>query len=278
MAVRRRPEREAPGQHFLRSSRLAAALVRDAEVASGDLVVDVGAGRGVLTRALADAGAHVLALEIDPTLAAQLRCRFEPRAEVTVLEVDACTWGWPNHPFSVVSNLPFSGSGAILARLLHDPRVGLERADLIVQWEFARKHTAVWPATLRGTYWQAWFELTIAGRLSRSAFSPAPDVDAAVLRIRRRPRPHVSPQDHETYWRFIADTFRVQAPLEKELRSQLTPREVRRLSAVLGFAAWARPRDLDARQWAEVFAYARRRSSRRPEHDLDRRAATRRRA
>ena len=278
MAVRRRPAREAPGQHFLRSSRLAAALVRDAGVVPGGLVIDVGAGRGVLTRALADAGGRVIALEVDPVLAAQLRCRFDPRAGVTVLEVDARTWRWPGHQFSVVSNLPFSGSGAILARLLHDPRVGLERADLIVQWEFASKHAAVWPATLRGTYWQAWFELTIAGRLARSAFSPAPDVDAAVLRIRRRPRPHVSPQDHEKYWRFIADAFRVQAPLEKALRYQLTPREVRRLSAVLGFAARARPRDLDARQWAEVFAYARGRSSRRPEHDLDRRAATRRRA
>ena len=241
-------------------------------------MVDVGAGRGVLTRALADAGAQVLALEVDPALAAQLRSCFERRAGVTVLEVDAHTWCWPSHPFCVVSNLPFAGSGAILARLLHDPRVGLERADLIVQWEFARKHAAVWPATLRGTYWQAWFELTIAGRLARSAFSPSPEVDAAVMRIRRRPRAHVSPGDHEAYWQFIAETFRVQAPLEKALRSQLTPREVRRLSAVLGFAPWARPRDLDARQWAEVYAYARARSSRRPEHDFDRRAATRRRA
>ncbi len=241
-------------------------------------MVDVGAGRGILTRALADAGAKVLALEVDPALVAQLRSCFERRAAVTVLQVDARTWRWPDQPFSVVSNLPFSGSGAILAHLLHDPRVGLERADLIVQWEFARKHAAVWPATLRGTYWQAWFELTIAGRLARNAFSPPPDVDAALLGIRRRPRPRVSPDDHETYWRFIADAFRVQAPLEKALRSRLTPREVRRLSAVLGFAPGARPRDLDARQWAEVFAYARRGSSGRPEHDLDRRAATRRRA
>ncbi len=252
--------------------------MRDAEVAPGDLVVDVGAGSGVLARALADAGAQVLALEIDPALAAQLRRCYERRPQVTVLELDARTWHWPDDTFSVVSNLPFSGSGAIIAHLLRDPSVGLERADLIVQWEFARKHAAVWPATLRGTYWQAWFELTVAGRLARSAFSPPPDVNAALLRIRRRSRPRVSPNDHETYWRFIADAFRAQAPLEKALRSQLTPREVRRLSAVLGFAAWARPRDLDARQWAEVFAYTRGRTSDRPEHDLDRRAATRRRA
>ncbi len=241
-------------------------------------MVDVGAGSGVLTRALADAGAQVLALEVDPVLAAQLRARFEPHTGVTVLEVDARTWRWPSRPFSVVSNLPFAGSGAILAHLLRDPGVHLERADLIVQWEFATKHSAVWPATLRGTYWQAWFELTIAGRLSRSAFSPPPDVDAALLRIRRLPQPRIAPEDHERYWRFVSEAFRVQAPLERALRSHLTRREVRRLSAVLGFAPGARPRDLDARQWADVFAYARRRGSGRPEHDFDRRAPTRGRA
>lgn len=256
MAVRRRPARGAPGQHFLRSSRLASALVRDAGVARDDLVVDVGAGHGHLTRALADTRAQVLALEIDPTLVARLHRRFEAFANVTVLEVDARTWPWPERPFSVVSNLPFSGSGQIVGHLLRDPRVRLERADLIVQWEFAKRITAVWPATLRGTYWQARFELTIAGRLGRNAFSPPPDVDAAVLVVRRRPRPRISPEDHEHYWQFVADAFRNQAPLEKALRPRLTPRELRRLSAVLGFAPQARPRDLDARQWSELYLFA----------------------
>ena len=58
MAVRRRPAQGAPGQHFLRSSRLAAELVHAAGVVRGDLVVDVGAGSGILTRALAETGAE----------------------------------------------------------------------------------------------------------------------------------------------------------------------------------------------------------------------------
>lgn len=256
MAVRRRPARGAPGQHFLRSSRLAAELVRDARVAPGEIVVDIGAGTGALTRALVDAHTHIIALEFDPALAAQLRRRFEGQ-DVTVLEVDARSWSWPREPFSVVSNLPFAGSGAILGSLLRDPRIGLRHADVIVQWDLARKHSAVWPATLRGTYWHAWFELTIVARLARTAFSPVPDVDAGVLRIARRPRPLVAPDDHERYWQFIADAFRAQAPVGTALRRQVTPRELRRLASVLGFDASSRPRDLDARQWARLFAFAR---------------------
>lgn len=257
MAVRRRPETGAPGQHFLRSSRLASALVSDAGVAPGDLVVDVGAGTGVLTRALADAGAQVIALELDPALAARLRRRFHG-CSVDVVEVDARGWRWPREPFAVVSNLPFAGSGAILAHLLRDPRIGLRRADVIVQWEFAAKHSAVWPSTLRGTYWNAWFELSIVARLARSVFSPTPGADAAVLRIARRPEPLVALDEHERYWQFLSDAFRARVQLSRALHRRLTPRELRRLAPVLGFDAASRPRDLDARQWARLFAFTRR--------------------
>ena len=116
--------------------------MRDAGVAPGDHVVDIGAGTGVLTAALADAGATVTALEADPALATGLENRFANR--VTVVRTDARLWSWPAEPFSVVSNLPFAGSGEILRGLLRDPQRGLEHAHVIVQWEFAEKHAAVW--------------------------------------------------------------------------------------------------------------------------------------
>lgn len=256
MAVRQRPTRGAPGQHFLRSSRLAADIVGHAGVAPGDLVVDVGAGTGVLTRALLDAGAEVVALELDPVLAAGLRRRFAAR-RLRVVEEDARGWEWPTEPFAVVANLPFSGSREILGRLLGDPRRPLRRAEVIVQWELAAKQAAIWPATLRGTLWRAWFELAIVARLSRSAFSPAPAVDAAVLRVTRRPVPLVAPDEHGHYERLLADAFRANAPLQRSLRGQVSVRELRRLATLLGFDVQARARDLDARQWAGVFGYVR---------------------
>jgi 23S rRNA (adenine-N6)-dimethyltransferase len=256
VAVRQRPSRGAPGQHFLRSSQLAAQLVRDAGAAPGDLVVDVGAGTGVLTRALVDAGARVIALELDAALAAKLRRRFA-RGHVTVVEVDALEWKLPDESFSVVANLPFAGSGAILARLLSDPRRPLRRADVIVEWGFAAKQVAVWPATLKGTYWRTWYDLAVTRRLSRTAFAPAPGVDAAVLRFTRSDRPRVPAQDHARYWEFLRSAFRAQTPISSSLRPRLSPVEVRRLAATLGFSPDARPIDLDAGQWAGVFAFAR---------------------
>jgi 23S rRNA (adenine-N6)-dimethyltransferase len=236
-------------------------LVRDAGISRGDLVVDVGAGTGRLTDALARTGARVIALELDLELAPALQRRFEDNPTVTVLEADALDWDWPEEAFTIVSNLPFAGSGAILARLLRDPRIPLRRADVIVQWEFAEKQATLSPATLKGTYWRAWFELAMTHRLSRSAFMPAPEVDAAVLRITRRRQPLVSPAEHDRYWRFLSGTFRSQTPVARALRSQLSPRELRRLADTHGFSAAAWPRDLDARQWAGIFAFSRARGA-----------------
>jgi len=122
VAVRPRSKRGG-GRHFLRSSKLAAELVRGARVQRGDLVLDLGAGGGVLTSALSRAGARVVPIEIDQQLAHDLRRRFPQTIEGDALRVPL-----PHEEFKVVANLPFDGATAILRRLL-DPRVPLETAE-----------------------------------------------------------------------------------------------------------------------------------------------------
>lgn len=247
MSVRRPARAGAPrGQHYLRSKRLAAELAARACLNEGDLVVDVGAGTGVLTRALVETGARVVALEVDAHLAHALRRRFP---EATVVTVDARHWSWPAEPFAVVANLPFAAAADILRLLLDDPRRPLTCAELVVQWELARKRSAVWPSTLRGVYWGAWYELALARHLAPNAFAPPPSVDAGVLSVRRRERPLVAIGDAHRYSEFVERGFRLAGPL----RRMLPPLELKRLAVALGFSADATARDLDAHQWAALF-------------------------
>jgi 23S rRNA (adenine-N6)-dimethyltransferase len=246
VAVRPRAQR-GRGRHFLRSSKLAAELVRAAGIQRGDLVLDLGAGAGVLTAALAHTGARVVAVEIDARLAADLRRRLPE-----VIEGDARRIRLPNEPFKVVANLPFHGSTAILRRLLH-PRVPLESADVIVEWGLGAKRAALWPSTELSVYWGAWFELSLARRLPRCVFAPPPAVDAGVLRAVRRATPLVPVPAHRPYAAFLARGFR------QGLRAVVPWAALKRLEAELGFDRHASARDLEARQWAALFAHAVRR-------------------
>ena len=242
MAVRPR-HRRGRGQHFLRSSKLAAELVRTAGIRRGDLVVDLGAGTGTLTAALLQRGASVVAVEIDAGLAAGLRRRFP---HVRVVEDDLLRAAFPGRQFKVVANLPFGCATAILRRLL-DPRVLLESADVIVDWHAASKRASVWPGTQLSAYWGAWFELSVVRRLPRCVFAPFSSVDAGVLRAVRRSEPLVPASERGAYEAFLARGYR------HGLRSVATPRQLKRSEAELGIARQARPRDLDAAQWARLW-------------------------
>lgn len=185
----------------------------------------------------------MVAVEIDTALAAALRRRF---TEVRVLEDDLLRVPLPRVPFKVVANLPFEGGTAALRRLL-DPRVPLENADVIVDWGLASKRASVWPGTQLSAYWGAWFELSLVRRLPRCVFAPPPSVDAGMLRIVRRAQPLVPPSDRRAYEAFLACGYR------DGLRSAVTPQRLKRYEAELGFARQARPRDLDAAQWAGLW-------------------------
>ena len=253
MAGRASSQARPRGRHSLRSRAFADELVRDAGVLPGTLVLDLGAGGGVLTRALADAGARVRAVELDAAALRQLETRFGADPRVEVVEGDATRLPFPEEPFTVVANLPFAAGTAILRRLLGDPAVQLRQLDAIVEWGLAEKRTVVWPSTLLACKWGSWYELRLVRRVPRACFAPPPSVDAAVLRATRRSEPLLPPAQAVAYEALLQRAFAAQAPLERVLPRGL----VRRVAHELGFGPHATARDLDARQWARLYAAVR---------------------
>ncbi len=183
------------GQNFLQAD-VATTVVAGASFQPSDLVVEIGAGLGSLTFPLAQWVSQVLAVEVDPVLAARLRRELQRRkiTNVSVVCCDARRYRLPRRPFRALGSLPFGATTALMRHLLDDPRSQLERADLVVQWEVARKRATTPPSTLLSAAWAPWWVFELGRKISPDAFRPVPTVDAAVLRVRRR-EPAVLPTD-----------------------------------------------------------------------------------
>jgi 23S rRNA (adenine-N6)-dimethyltransferase len=185
----RRPQ-AAPnpaGAHFLRDHSLVNYLVRASGAGEGELVLDLGAGHGAITAALAATGARVIAIERDQRLACRLRRRFGGEPRVRVVEADLRRVPLPRRRFLVVANIPFSLTTALLRRLLADPAVPLGGADLIIAWGAARWLAAARPRDAETAWWTARYQVRLVRKVGAASFTPRPAVDAAQLSIRPRP-------------------------------------------------------------------------------------------
>ena len=159
-------------------------LVAAADVQPGELVVDVGAGTGAITRQLLDRGARVIAVELHPGRASELRRRFRDDRCV-VVERDLGDWRPPRQPYQVVANPPFSVLSSLL-RVLTAPRSELTTADLVVPVHVAARWS-------RGAgYADHRYDAMVTARLPARAFAPPATQPTAVLRLRARRR-HRSP-------------------------------------------------------------------------------------
>lgn len=152
--------RRSLGQNFLARPSVVTRFLASAELGPDDHVVEIGAGSGALTLALARSGVRVTAVERDPVWAADLRRRVQGAGlsgRVRVIRADLRSWALPEPPYRVVSSVPFGLTTALLRRLLDEPDRGPERADLIVQREVALKRAQVPPTSLLSARWAPWW-------------------------------------------------------------------------------------------------------------------------
>ena len=165
------------GYHELCGSH-ARALVHHAGIQPADLVVDLGAGTGAITRQLLKAGAQVIAVELHAGRAAELRRRLQGQ-HCRVIQADICEFSLPDRPFRVVANPPFAVLATMLRRLT-GPRSRMTRADLVVPSHVAGRWTrGAHPATKR-------YGAAVTRRLGRDAFNPPATQPVAVLSLSRR--------------------------------------------------------------------------------------------
>jgi len=213
LAAERLRPRKALSQNFLTDGAVLDEIVSAAEVQPGDRVVEVGPGLGVLTRRLLALGASVLAVELDPRLAAYLRRELDGVPGFDLIEADALTLHprdcFPGESFKLVANIPYHITSPLLHAFLEGDRPP-ELTVLLVQAEVADRVAAP-PGQMSylSVFVQNVAEAEVVARVPAIAFEPAPEVDSAILLLRRRGQPVVAPgAAREPFYRIVQAGFR----------------------------------------------------------------------
>jgi 16S rRNA (adenine1518-N6/adenine1519-N6)-dimethyltransferase len=236
----KKSRRHALGQHFLASPAVLRKIVDVISPRREDVLVEIGAGKGILTAALAERAGRVIAIEKDGRLIPGLRKAVPGNVEV--VEGDALTFDFRGTlrtagipAVRLVGNLPYSISSPILRRVLEERDLFTDCVFLLQKEVAARipagpgskKYAPL--SILLQNYFEARIEFTVAP----GSFSPPPKVQSALLSLRRRPAPLHAGADDPKYAAFLRSAF-------SERRKQLRKNLERRVDAGALAAAFER--------------------------------------
>lgn len=216
------------GQNFLIDPSVRNLIMRAAALKPEDQVVEIGAGTGILTEALAPCVGSLWALEIDPRLFAILKKRIGEREGVMLLREDALRFDFPSSLRQVaggcrakmIANLPYSMATAILLKLL--PLHNLFSFLLVmVQKEVAERllappgRKAYGSLTVLCRYHA---DVSLVAKVPREAFYPRPEVSSALIRLDLLPSPRLETADPALFFQVVRAAF---AQRRKTLRNAL---------------------------------------------------------
>lgn len=243
------------GQNFVADPNTVRRIARFAEVGDGDHVVEIGAGLGSLTLALAETGARVTAIEVDPGLVPILRDVVSHCERVSVVEADATAVDWdelltPHTDWTLVANLPYNVATPLVCDLLDDVPA-ITSMLVMVQKEVADRMAAGPGSKLYGAvsvkvaYWAT---ASVVASVPASVFVPRPKVESALVRIDRRAPPPIDPA---VLFPLVRQGFRQR---RKMLRKSLSGTVSNEQFTAADVAPESRPEDLGLDEWCRLAA------------------------
>lgn len=199
------------GQHFLMHAATARRIVEVSGVGKDDTVLEIGPGTGLLTKPLLKQARHVIAVEADRELAAQLSETFSPeiangKLELVEKDIRAFDPASITAPYALVANIPYYITGEIIRTFLstkHKP----QSMTLLVQKEVAERIARAKKGSLLSIAVKAYGDPAYEFTVPRGAFKPAPNVDSAVISIRHITDPFAGRAEESRFFEVLRAGF-----------------------------------------------------------------------
>jgi 16S rRNA (adenine1518-N6/adenine1519-N6)-dimethyltransferase len=243
------------GQNFVADANTVRRIAHLARVEAGDHVLEIGAGLGSLTLALAESGARIRAVEVDRGVVPVLRTVVADLDNVEVVEADAMRADWDDltsgsNTWKVVANLPYNVATPLVCDLLDDvPQVS--SMLVMVQREVAERFSAAARTSAYGAVSvkiALWATARVVGHVPASVFVPRPNVESALVEITRRPAPAVATPPADLF-HLVRLGF---GQRRKMLRRSLAGTVDATVFEAAAIDAQRRPEELDVYEWGRL--------------------------
>ncbi len=221
------PAKKSLGQHFLTNPAIATSITEAAEVSSRDTVVEIGPGRGILTKALIPVARDIIAIEKDERLL--FRLSFDFKKEITekkliLIRDDALNFNPQQYHlqprgYKLVANIPYYITGAIIRKFLGEPTYP-NTMTLMIQKEVADRIVAKKKKeSLLSIAVKVYGEPRYIQTIKAGAFSPPPSVDSAIISIKNISHEYFKTTDSNIFFTIVRTGF---AQKRKQLISNLS--------------------------------------------------------
>jgi len=192
-------------QNYLHSQRLVSSLIANSDIATDDLLVEIGPGKGIITDALLERGCKVIAIEMDFSLFNILKNRYSNNEQINIVYGDFLEFHLPSVKYKVFSNIPFNITAAIMKKLF-TATTPPEDMYLIMQQEAFYKYAGEPFAAngLRSLMYKPWFEPEIIHHFQPTDFTPVPRARIVLARFQRKAISDVQDTYKYEYLDFIA--------------------------------------------------------------------------
>jgi len=242
-------------QNFLHNPALVEKLIAQSNISPSDIVIEIGPGKGIITRALAKQCSRLIAVEYDDALYRKLKRDFVDTKNVTIHRGDFLDYRLPEGNYKIFASIPFNITAAILARIMTGEQTPID-AYLIIQSEAAKKYAGqpYYKESLKSLNLKPRFEMKIAHNFQNADFTPRPSANIVFLHIRKRELPMLDKERYRQFSDFLAFVFsKCGRGVGDRLKHVFSKQQLTRLYEELRFSEADSAVDLSFEQWMRLF-------------------------
>ncbi len=239
-------------QNFYTNKTNLQRIIKLSNINSNDIVLDIGAGTGILTEELSKYAKKVISYELDEKYFYVLEEKFSGFSNVLLKNKDFLNEKLPQENFKVFSNIPFSLTSEILNKIT-DSESQLTEAYLFLQKESAERYMGISKNTQIASIISSLYDLDVIETFDRQDFKPVPSVDIVLFRILKKKKVE---EDFELYRDFVAYIFnQMNSNVLDTLKKLFTSNQLKYIKEYLRKNNYKKPSEISSKYYLEIFQF-----------------------